>query len=92
MIQLTGAANALNEMLAAIPPESKRQYDYSFAISDRIDEILKMRNLSKREFARMVGKRPSEISRWLAGTHNFTLATIAKIEITLGTNLINIEH
>jgi transcriptional regulator with XRE-family HTH domain len=51
-----------------------------------------MRNLIKREFARMVGKRPSEISRWLAGTHNFTLATIAKIEITLGTNLINIEH
>ena len=40
----------------------------------------------------MVGKRPSEISRWLAGTHNFTLATIAKIETTLGTNLINIEH
>ena len=39
-----------------------------------------------------MGKTETEISRWLIGTHNFTFATIAKIEVALGINLLEINR
>ena len=37
-----------------------------------------------------MGKTEAEVSRWLAGTHNFTIRTIAKISDALGVNLLTI--
>lgn len=45
----------------------------------RLDELIKAAGLSKGEFAARLGKNPSEISKWLSGTHNFTLDTLAEI-------------
>jgi len=50
---------------------------------------LKERNLSKAQFAQMLGKKPSEVSRWLTGMHNLTLKSIIKMEIALGVDLIH---
>jgi predicted metal-binding protein len=36
-------------------------------------------------------KSPSEVGKWLSGTHNFTIKTMAKIEHTLGEELILIK-
>ena len=36
----------------------------------------------------MVGKTETEVSRWLSGTHNMTVATIAKISTALGCEII----
>lgn len=33
----------------------------------------------------------AEVSRWLSGNHNFTLATLAKISVALGVNLITVQ-
>ena len=82
--------NMLQDLIASVPAETKKQYDYSFAISDKLDAILKERGISQRELARMTGKRPSEITRWLAGTHNFTLATIAKLSTALDHDFLHI--
>ena len=49
-----------------------------------------MMGMSQKDFARMVGKTETEVSRWLGGTHNFTLKTIAKISSVLGCNLISV--
>lgn len=58
---------------------------HSFAIVDRIDEIMKKKpELTQRTLADRLGKRESEISKWMRGTHNFTLKTIAKLEAVLG--------
>ncbi len=35
------------------------------------------KGISKAYLAKALGKRPSEITRWLSGKHNFTLRTIA---------------
>ena len=45
-------------------------------------------------FAAMIGKKESEISKWLKGTHNFTLRTIAKISAVLEEPIIEVagEH
>ena len=66
--------------LAAIPAEQKAEFDLSFGIAERISEILKAKGLTQKDFARLLNKRDSEISKWLTGRHNFTTQTIARIE------------
>lgn len=80
------------DCLAAIPVEQKAAFNLSFCIAERISEILKIKGLTQKEFAHMLNKRESEISKWLTGRHNFTTNTIARIETVLGVNIINIAH
>jgi len=85
-----GTWELVQQLIAAIPPEQKKQFDYSNGISDRLDAIMKERGISQRELARMTGKRPSEVTRWLSGQHNFTLATIATISVALNHDFLSI--
>ena len=70
------------DCLAAIPAEQKAEFDLSFGIAERISEILKAKGLTQKDFARLLNKRDSEISKWLTGRHNFTTQTIARIDCT----------
>ncbi|MCF2611150.1 helix-turn-helix transcriptional regulator, partial [Prevotella copri] len=76
------------DCLAAIPAEQKAEFDLSFGIAERISEILKAKGLTQKDFARLLNKRDTEISKWLTGRHNFTTQTIARIETALGSKLI----
>ena len=38
----------------------------------------------------MMGKTETEVSRWLSGTHNLTMATICKISAALGEDVIKV--
>lgn len=78
------------ECLGSIPEERRIEFDLTFAIAERIDNILKQKKMSQREFAAKMGKRESEISKWLTGRHNFTISTIAKISHVLETQIIRI--
>jgi len=78
------------ECLAAIPEERKAEFDLSFAIADRIDEILKRKGMTQRDLAQRLGKRESEVSKWLTGRHNFTTNTIARITLALDAPIINV--
>lgn len=90
MIEFKKTAKMLQEMIAQVPSDTKKQYDYSFDLSDRIDEQMKAQGISRRELARRTGKRPSEVTRWLSGQHNFTLATIAKLSVALNHDFLKI--
>lgn len=83
-------AALFDEYLAQVPNDVKMELDMSFAIADKIDAVLKEKNISQKELARRMGKTEAEVSRWLGGTHNFTLRTIAKISNALGIHLVNI--
>ena len=54
------------------------------------DNLLTERGISQKEFAELMGKRESEISKWLKGTHNFTLRTLAKISAVLDSPIIQV--
>ncbi|MBO4268364.1 MAG: helix-turn-helix transcriptional regulator [Bacteroidaceae bacterium] len=86
-----GTWELFEHLIDAVPPEQKKQFDYSNEISDRLDAILKERGISQRKLARMTGKRPSEVTRWLSGQHNFTLATIAKLSVVLDYDFIVVQ-
>ena len=72
-------------------PEMKMQVDFSVAIANRIYDILESKGLSQKDFSRMIGKTETEVSRWLSGTHNFTLATLCKISAALNEDIIKVS-
>lgn len=80
------------KMVAQVPAEIKAEVDLSFAIADRIDYLIKERGLSKKEFAQAIGKRPSEVTKWLSGQHNFTLRTLAMLSTFFGESLVVATH
>ena len=83
-------AQLFDECLASVSNDVKMELDKSFAIADKIDMILREKNISQKQFAKKMGKTEAEVSRWLGGTHNFTLRTIAKISDALGVKLLTI--
>ncbi len=81
-------SDIFKEEIAKVPIELKLELDLSFAIADKIDAILKTKGMTQKEFAKKMNKTEAEVSRWLSGTHNFTLKTIAKITNILGESIV----
>lgn len=73
-----------------VSDEVKRFVDHSFDVVNKIHEILEKQGKTQRDLAKLLGKNESEVSKWMQGTHNFTLKSIAKIESVLGENLFEV--
>jgi len=81
--------NMIDNWLAEHGDQEINQFiDKNLDIVDKVHAVLKERNLSKADFAKMLGKKPSEVSRWLTGMHNLTLKSIVKMELALNMDLI----
>ena len=78
------------QCLSAIPEEQRSEFDLSYGIAERLDALLKKKGMTQHELAQRLGKRDSEVSKWLTGRHNFTTNTIAHIEVAIGEKLISI--
>lgn len=83
-------AQLFDKCLATVSNDVKLELDMSFALADKIDMILREKNISQKQLAKKMDKTEAEVSRWLGGTHNFTLRTIAKISDALGVELLSI--
>ncbi len=75
---------------AKVSPEVRRRVNLSFLIVDRIHSILEAKGLKQKDLANMLGKNESEISKWMRGTHNFTIETITSIENVLGVPILQV--
>ena len=80
----------LQEIFNEIPREKREETRLSFAISNRLDYLMREKGLNKKQFAEAIGKRPNEITRWLSGEHNFTIATIAMLSTFFGKSIITV--
>ena len=80
----------LLQIVDETPAELKTQLRFSDSIAEKLDKLLKERGMSQRDLAKNTGKTEAEVSRWLGGTHNFTLRTLAKISTALGEDLITV--
>lgn len=81
---------SIQEIFNEIPREKREEARLSFAISNRLDALMRERGLNKKQFAEALGKRPNEITRWLSGEHNFTISTIAMLSTFFGKPIISI--
>ncbi len=79
-------------MASQVSPVIKQEVALTMGLSDRLEELMTAKGISKIELARALGKRPNEITRWLSGQHNFTLRTIALLSTFFGESLITITH
>lgn len=83
---------SLRELFEEIPKEKREAARLSFAVSDRLYELMELKGLSKKQLADSLGKRPNEVTRWLSGEHNFTLSTIAMLSSYFGEPIIQVLH
>ena len=79
-----------NQIVASIPKDLHKEVEMEIAVSNRIYELMTQKGLSKAEFARAIGKRPCEITKWLSGQHNFTLATLGMLSAFFGEPIISV--
>ena len=82
--------DTFQQMAASVPEEVTAEADMSFAIADEISRLMQERGLSKKQFADALNKRPSEVTKWLSGQHNFTLRTLAMLSTFFGKPLIEV--
>lgn len=80
------------ESLEQVRPVVRKEVSYSFDIAKRINDILERKRWSQADLARATGKKTPLVCRWLSGTHNFTIRTIAEIEAALGEDLIAVKQ
>ena len=70
-------------------PEEVRVFVRKYAdIVVRVHQLLREKGWSQKDLAEKLEKTPSEVSKWLSGEHNFTLRSLAKLEVELGGSII----
>lgn len=74
----------------SVSPYVREKVNLSFQIVDRIHEILKNKGLQQKDLANMLGKSEAKISKWMRGTHNFTIDTLVKIENALDAPIVEV--
>lgn len=80
------------QILDETPLETKIFVEKYGDLVVRINELLIEKSLTQKDFAEKMEQKPSAVSRWLSGTGNLTLRTIAKMEAELGVDLIQIPQ
>lgn len=79
------------QCVAEVAPEVMAEVNLNMDIANRIADILKAKKITQRELAARLGKRESEISRWLTGSHGFTTTTLAKLSAVLGEPIVEVS-
>ena len=81
----------LKEELEKVPPVTRKEVGFSFDIAKRIRDVLEKKHWSQVDLAKATGKKTPVITKWMSGTQNFTMRTIAEIEVALGEEIISVK-
>lgn len=76
------------ESIITMSKDNKIFVDKSLEIASFIGKILEKKGLKQKDLAQLMGKSEAEISKLLAGLHNYTLRSLAKIEAVLDEQII----
>lgn len=79
----TSRTPVLDALMDEISPLDSRKTEDRMIIAARIGDLIKQKGWSKTFFASQVDQQASVISKWLSGTHNFTLDTLTEISYVL---------
>lgn len=69
-------------------PEYRIFVKKTLDIIEQIYNLLDQKGWSQKQLALSLNKSESEISKWLSGTHNLTMQTIAKMEAAIAGDII----
>lgn len=82
--------DSLHELMGEIPLQVQLQTKMSVEIAHRIEALMRENGYTKKQFAEHLGRRPSEITKWLSGEHNFTIATLSRLSAFFGQPIISV--
>lgn len=80
----------IKKLMAEASPLEKMKNKSRVELACRIDDLIKERKHTYTEFSKLVGKHPSEITKWVSGTHNFTMDTLVEIASALNIELTSL--
>ena len=78
--------------LSDVNSEVRIEVWMNIEIANRISYLLNDMKISQRDFANRLGKKESEISRWLTGKYGFTTKSLARISAVLGRPIIEVSR
>lgn len=75
----------LQNLLVSADPIEEEKTRTRMMHAIKIAKAMEQNDWSKSKFARKIGRQPSEITKWLSGTHNFTSDLLVEIGEVLNT-------
>jgi transcriptional regulator with XRE-family HTH domain len=81
----------IRELSDAITSQEQEQTDYKMKLAAKIYKAMKALGMTQTQFAESMDKPISLISRWMSGTHNFTVDTLVAIQHVLGISLLDVD-
>lgn len=73
------SSSKLQKLLDEVTPLEMKQTKIKMQLAARIEDFMRAKAWNKSQFAEKVGKNPSEITKWLSGTQNFTTDILTEI-------------
>lgn len=84
-------SNLIDELFQETSPEELEKTEKRMLLAAHIEDAMKRKGWKAKDLAKAIGKSPSEISKWLSGTHNFTSDTLFDLEKVLDTCIFSRE-
>jgi len=85
-------STVLDELLSLVTPEELARTESRMILAAKIFDAMVAKGLGKKQFAERMGQRPSVITKWLSGGHNFTVDTLSDIQRVLDVQLLALEE
>lgn len=80
-------SDILAEFEKEIPILATRKTERKMLIAAVLDDILSERGWNKTRFAKEADQQQSVVTKWLSGTHNFTVDTLEEIGLALNVDM-----
>lgn len=81
-------SDIINELFNTPESVEYKKTEIKMEIAARIDKAIKKKGMKQKDFAKAMDRTEAEVSKWLSGTHNFTIGTLIEINEVLGTRII----
>lgn len=85
--------NLIEELIDLISPDESLRIENRMLIAVKIGEAIKAKGWKKKDIMKALGKtNQSEVTKWLSGTHNFTVDLLTDLGRVLDVNFLNLEN
>ena len=84
-------SDILSDIFEGITPQEQKRTDNRMLLAAKIKDGMNAKGWKNSQLADALGKKPSVITKWLSGIHNFTSDTLSDIEGVLGISLLNVR-
>lgn len=89
----TFSSKLIDDLLDSIDPVEQAKVDVKMLIAAKIADAMKAKGWRNNDLLKAVNKEnPSIITKWLSGTHNFTVDTLVELGSALDIKLLNLSE